>query len=42
MRYESGDEVDPEFGKGIVGRKASDAPAYVQDFAELKIECSRR
>ena len=39
MRFDSGDEIDPEFGKGLVGRKASDAPAYTQDFAELKIEC---
>lgn len=42
MRYEAADEIDPEFGKGIVGRKASDSPAYTQDFAELRIECGRR
>ena len=26
-------------GNGNVGRKASEAPAYIQDFAELKIKC---
>ena len=28
-------------GKGIIGRLASDAPAYTQDFARLTIECRR-
>lgn len=28
-------------GKGILGRKASEAPAYIQDFARLEIACSR-
>jgi hypothetical protein len=29
-------------GNGIVGRNASEAPAYIQDFALLKIQCGRR
>jgi hypothetical protein len=27
---------------GLVGRKASDAPAYTQDFPALEISCRRR
>ena len=38
--------IDPEESNGsvngIAGRKASDAPAYSQDFATLKIACGRR
>jgi hypothetical protein len=37
MKYKSAS--DPEAGADIVGRKASAAPAYVQNFASLKIEC---
>lgn len=33
---------DPEFGKGIRGRQASVAPAYVQDFPQLRVNCRRR
>jgi hypothetical protein len=40
MRFEV--EEDDSTGKGIVGRQASDAPAYVQDFASLEIKCGRR
>jgi len=29
-------------GNGNVGRKASEAPAYIQDFATLQIKCGRR
>ena len=32
---------DPEFGKGIIGRDAATAPAYIQSFAALEIECRR-
>jgi len=40
MRFESDSDTDP--GNGSVGRKASEAPAYIQDFALLKIKCGRR
>jgi hypothetical protein len=40
MRFHS--EPDADTGTGIVGRNASEAPAYIQDFAWLKIECGRR
>jgi len=40
MKFKS--EVDPKAGADIVGRKASTAPAYIQDFASLKIECGRK
>ena len=40
MRLTSDSDTDTE--KGIVGRKASEAPAYVQDFASLEIKCGRR
>jgi len=34
--------LEPEpFGKGLQGREASVAPAYLQDFAELDIACRR-
>lgn len=33
-------ETNP-FGKGLQGREASTAPAYLQDFAELEIACKR-
>ncbi len=35
-------DTDTDTGKGSVGKKASEAPAYIQDFALLKIECGRR
>jgi len=38
MRFNS----DTHTGKANVGRKASEAPAYIQDFASLKIKCGRR
>ena len=40
MKFKS--KVDPMAGADIVGRKASTAPAYIQDFASLKIECCRK
>ena len=34
--------LEPEpFGKGLQGREASVAPAYLQDYAELEIACKR-
>ena len=42
MRSNSDTDADADAGKGITGKKASVAPAYVQDFASLKIECGRR
>jgi hypothetical protein len=42
MRSDSDKEITIGFDKGIVGRNASAAPAYIQDFASLKIECGRR
>ena len=29
-------------GNGNIGRKVSEAPAYIQDFASLQIKCGRR
>ncbi len=42
MRFNSDTDADADAGKGIIGKKASVAPAYIQDFASLKIECGRR
>ena len=42
MRFDSESDDEPDIGKGSVGRKASEAPAYIQDFALLKIKCGRR
>jgi len=35
-------ETELEFENGIAGRRASVAPAFIQDFASLKIECGRK
>jgi hypothetical protein len=40
MRFDS--DTDSPTRKGIVGRNASDAPAYIQDYALLEIKCGRR
>ena len=40
MRFELDSETAS--GNGNVGRKASAAPAYIQDFASLQIKCGRR
>ena len=40
MRFELDSETAS--GNGNVGRKASEAPAYIQDFATLQIKCGRR
>ena len=42
MRRHWDSDDENETGKGSVGRKASEAPAYIQDFASLEIECDRR
>ena len=42
MRFSSDTDTDTDTGKGNVGKKASEAPAYIQDFALLKIKCGRR
>jgi hypothetical protein len=40
MQYRSGEGT--EIGKGIVGRDAAAAPAYVQNFASLEFDCRRK
>jgi hypothetical protein len=42
MKFDSEADTDADSGKGIFGRKALEAPAYIQDFAVLEIECGRR
>jgi hypothetical protein len=48
MRYRSDTESESEPGatpltvKAMIGRNASEAPAYIQDFATLEIKCGRR
>ncbi len=42
MRFNSTSDDELENEKGIAGRKASEAPAYIQDFALLKIKCGRK
>ncbi len=42
MRFRSDSDTDTDTGKGSVGKKASEAPAYIQDFALLEIKCGRR
>jgi len=42
MRIKPETDEDVTVGIGIVGRNASIAPAYVQDFPLLKIKCGRR
>lgn len=42
MRLEPETEEEPAPGVGIVGRNASIAPAYIQDFPLLKIKCGRK
>ena len=42
MRFEPDAEDDAPAATGIVGRNASTAPAYIQDFAELKIKCGSK
>lgn len=40
MQYRSGEGT--EIGKGIVGRDAAEAPAYVQNYASLEFDCRRK
>ncbi len=42
MRFSPASDTENEAAKGMFGKQASAAPAYIQDFALLKIECSRR
>ena len=42
MRFDPDTDSEIDTVKGSVGRKASDAPAYIQNFASLEIECGRR
>lgn len=42
MRSEANGGSDAETGNGNIGLQASEAPAYIQDFASLEIECGRR
>ncbi|MFQ6004861.1 MAG: hypothetical protein ACE5OQ_05090 [Woeseia sp.] len=44
MRFDPEIDTDTETDSevGIIGRNASEAPAYIQDFALLKIKCGRR
>lgn len=42
MRFNSDTDVEADTEKGMVGKKASEAPAYIEDFAMLKIECGRK
>lgn len=42
MRLAPDSETGSDGKKGLFGRQASSAPAYVQDFALLEIECGRR
>ena len=41
MRVNSETDNDPDAGSGNFGKKASEAPAYIQDFALLEIKCGR-
>ena len=42
MRFKINSASDGETGNGNIGRQASFAPAYTQDFAELEIKCGRK
>lgn len=42
MRFESAADAEANAAAGIYGRQASAAPAYIQDFAALRIECGKR
>ena len=42
MRRPADSDSEKESGRGSVGRQASVAPAYIQDFASLEIACPRR
>ena len=42
MRLVSAEDTEFKGRNGLIGREASVAPAYTQDFPELEIKCSRR
>jgi len=42
MRFSPESDTEKETKKGIFGKRASEAPAYIQDFALLEIDCRRR
>ena len=42
MRFDSEPDDESDNGKGSVGRNASEAPAYIQDYASLNIKCGRK
>ena len=42
MRLMSAESAEFKGRNGLIGREASAAPAYTQDFPELEIKCSRR
>ena len=42
MRLEPAAENNLKGRNGLIGRNASDAPAYTQDFAMLEVKCGRR
>lgn len=42
MRREWETDSEKEYGRGSIGRQASIAPAYIQDFASLEIACPRK
>ncbi len=42
MRFASESDDESDNGKGSVGRNASEAPAYIQDYASLNIKCGRK
>ena len=42
MRLNPDPESEPASRNGLVGRNASIAPAYTQDFASLNVKCRRR
>lgn len=42
MRREWETDSEKDYGRGSIGRQASIAPAYIQDFASLEIACPRK
>ena len=42
MRFERESEESPNASKGSIGDKASEAHAYIQEFASLEVKCGRR
>ena len=42
MRFLPASDLEIDTGKGSIGQKASEAPAYIQGFATREIKCGRR